>query len=173
MISLDSEKEWDRVFLKRFGPWVTLQFLDHKNIPVHEIFLSVDTILDVQATRSIKRGTLEDSNFKSNRIFNIGEVLPVLKSLDPVTQKAVFPEPRWFLEKNYFLTRIGVADDVTGNNPSKQLVFGIEYNTDYYTGVLLIPVALELANNIMSQIDKSDNLAESQVEEQSLLEVIP
>ena len=76
--------------------------------------MSVDTILDVQATRSIKRGTLEDSNFKSNRIFNIGEVLPVLKSLDPVTQKAVFPDPRWFLEKNYFLTRVGVADDVTG-----------------------------------------------------------
>ena len=63
--------------------------------------------------------------------------------------------------------------DVTGNNPSKQLVFGIEYNTDYYTGVLLIPVALELANNIMSQIDKSDNLMESQAEGQSLLEVIP
>ncbi|SUZ81693.1 uncharacterized protein METZ01_LOCUS34547, partial [marine metagenome] len=173
LISLDSEKEWDRVLLKRFGPWVTLQFLDHKNIPVHEIFLSVDTILDVQNTRSIKRGTLEDSNFKSNRIFNIGEVLPVLKSLDPVTQKAVFPEPRWFLEKNYFLTRVGVADVVTGNDPSKHLVFGIEYDTDYYTGVLFIPVALELANNIMSQIDKSDNLVESQVEEQSLLEVIP
>ena len=135
--------------------------------------MSVDTILDVQATRSIKRGTLEDSNFKSNRIFNIGEVLPVLKSLDPVTQKAVFPEPRWFLEKNYFLTRVGVADVVTGNDPSKHLVFGIEYDTDYYTGVLLIPVALELANNIMSQIDKSDNLMESQAEGQSLLEVIP
>jgi len=173
LISLDSEKEWDRFLLKRFGPWVTLQFLDYKNIPVHEIFLSIDTILDVQATRSIKRGTLEDLNFKSNRIFNIGEVLPVLKSLDPVTQKAVFPEPRWFLEKNYFLTRIGVADIETDNDPLKQLVFGIEYDTDYYTGVLLIPVALELANNIMSQIDKSDNLVESQVEEQSLFEVIP
>ena len=78
-----------------------------------------------------------------------------------------------FLKKNYFLTRIGVSDSVTGKEPSQQLVFGIEYDTDYYTGVLLIPVALELANNIMSQIDKSDNLAESQVEEQSLLEVIP
>ena len=37
----------------------------------------------------------------------------------------------------------------------------------------MIPVALELANNIMSQIDKSDNLMESQAEGQSLLEVIP
>ncbi len=173
LISLDSEKTWDRVLLKRFGPWVTLQFLDQKNIPVHEVFLSVDTILDVQATRSIKRGTLEDSNFKPNRIFKIDEVLPVLKSLDPVTQKAVFPEPRWFLEKNYFLTRVGVADIVSGDKLSQHLVFGIEYDTDYYTGVLFIPVALELANNILSQIDRSDVLVEDQLGPPSVLEVIP
>lgn len=173
LISLDSGKAWDRVLLKRFGPWVTLQFLDQKNIPVHEVFLSVDTILDVQATRSIKRGTLEDSNFKPNRIFNIDEVLPVLKSLDSITQKAVFPEPRWFLEKNYFLTRVGIADVVMGDEPSQHLVFGIEYDTDYYTGVLFIPVALELANNIMSQIDRSDVLVDGQAGDHSSLEVIP
>ncbi len=46
----------------------------------------------------------------------------------------------------------------------EHLVFGIEYDTDYYTGVLFIPVALELANNIMSQIDRSEvlDLAEPQ-----------
>jgi hypothetical protein len=36
------------------------------------------------------------------------------------------------------------------------LLFGIEYDTDYYTGILLIPVAVELANNMMSQIEKAD-----------------
>ena len=152
---------------------VHFQFLDQQNIPVHEIFLSVDTILDVQTTRTIKRGTLEDSKFKSNRIFNINEVLPVLKSLDPGTQRAVFPDPRWFLEKNYFLTRVGVSDTVTGEEPLQQLLFGIEYDTDYYTGVLFIPVALELANNIMSQVDKSDIFVDDEVESQPLFEVIP
>ena len=44
LINLDSGKNWERVLLKRFGPWITLQFLDLKNIPVHEIFLSIDTI---------------------------------------------------------------------------------------------------------------------------------
>jgi len=162
LINLDSGKNWERVLLKRFGPWITLQFLDQKNIPAHEIFLSVDTISEVHATRSIKRGTLEDSGFKKNRIFEIDEVLPVLKILDSVTQKAVFPEPRWFLEKNYHISRVGISDVVTGDE--RHLVFGIEYDTDYYTGVLFIPVALELANNIMSQIDRSDvlNLAEPQ-----------
>ena len=62
-----------------------------------------------------------------------------------------------------------VADVVTGEEPSKHLVFGIEYDTDYYTGVLFIPVALELANNIMSQIDRSDNLMESLAEPQPLV----
>ncbi len=173
LIGLDSGKNWDRVLLKRFGPWITLQFLDTQNIPVHEIFLSIDTILEVQATRTIKRGTLEDSDFKENRIFNIDEVLPVLKTLDPVTQEAVFPEPRWFLGKNYHITRVGVADVPTGEEPSQHIVFGIEYNTDYYTGVLFIPVVLELANNIMSQIDKSDALVIDQAEPIPSLEVSP
>ena len=155
--------------LKRFGPWITLQFLDLKNIPVHEIFLSIDTISEVHATRSIKRGTLENSDFKGDRIFEIDEVLPVLKSLDSVTQKAVFPEPRWFLEKNYHISRVGISDVVTGEE--QHLVFGIEYDTDYYTGVLFIPVALELANNIMSQIDRSDVL--NPTEPQPIFEVSP
>ena len=121
LANLDSKKIWDRILLKRFGPWITLQFLDKKNIPIHEIFLSVDTIMDIHTTRSIKRGTLEDSNFNQNRIFNIHEVLPVLKSLDPITQKAVFPEPRWFLEKNYYLTRVGVAEVIEDAEESQDL----------------------------------------------------
>lgn len=173
LINLDSKKNWDRVFLKRFGPWITLQFLDQKNIPIQEIFLSVDTIMDVQATRTIKRGTLEDSNFKANRIFKIDKVLPVLKSLDSAAQKAVFPDPRWFLEKNYYLTRLGVSDTAGGGGAPEHLMLGIEYDTDYYTGVLFIPVAVELANNIMSQIDRSDNFLESLAGPQSAFQVSP
>lgn len=172
LANLDSKKKWDRLLLKRFGPWVTLQFLDKKNIPIQEIFLSVDTIKDIHATRSIKRGTLEDSNFKSNRIFNINDVLPILKSLDPVTQKAVFPSPRWFLEKNYYLTRVGVAEMAEDTKKSQHLMFGIEYDTDYYTGVLFIPVAIGLANNIMSQLDRVDSLG-NLAETQSGIEVTP
>jgi len=69
--------------------------------------------------------------------------------------KAVFPEPRWFLGKNYYVTRVGISDLPAGE-PVQHLLFGIEYDTDYYTGILLIPVAVELANNMMSQIEKAD-----------------
>ena len=132
-----------------------MQFIDRQNIPIHELFISVDTLFEVQATRTVKRGTLEESNFIVNRIFSISEFLPILKSLDSVTQKAVFPQPRWFLAKNYHVTRVGISDFPAGNL-SQHLLFGVEYDTDYYTGVLLVPVAMELANNIMSQIEKAD-----------------
>ena len=155
LIDLDSKKIWDRVFLKRFGPWITIQFIDRQNIPIHELFLSVDTLFEVQATRTVKRGTLEDSRFTANRIFLISEFLPVLKSLDSITQKAVFPEPRWFLGKNYHVTRVGISDFSAGEL-AEYLLFGVEYDTEYYTGVLLIPVPIELADNMMSQIEKAD-----------------
>jgi hypothetical protein len=155
LIDLDSKKIWDRVFLKRFGPWITIQFIDRQNIPVHELFLSVDTLFEVQATRTVKRGTLEDSRFTANRIFQISEFLPVLKSLDSITQKLVFPEPRWFLEKNYHVTRVGISEFSAGEL-AQHLLFGVEYDAEYYTGVLLIPVPIELADNMMSQIEKSD-----------------
>ena len=155
LIDLDSKKIWDRVFLKRFGPWITIQFIDRQNIPIHELFLSVDTLFEVQATRTVKRGTLEDSRFTANRIFLISEFLPVLKSLDSITQKAVFPEPRWFLGKNYHVTRVGISDFSAGEL-AQHLLFGVEYDTEYYTGVLLIPVPIELADNMMSQIEKAD-----------------
>ena len=155
LIDLDSKKIWDRVFLKRFGPWITIQFIDRQNIPIHELFLSVDTLFEVQATRTVKRGTLEDSKFTANRIFPISEFLPVLKSLDAITQKAVFPEPRWFLGKNYHVTRVGISDFSAGEL-AQHLLFGVEYDTEYYTGVLLIPVPIELADNMMSQIEKAD-----------------
>ena len=155
LIDLDSKKIWDRVFLKRFGPWITLQFIDRQNIPIQELFLSVDTLFEVQATRTVKRGSLEDSKFTANRIFPISEFLPVLKSLDAITQKAVFPEPRWFLGKNYHVTRVGISDFSAGEL-AQHLLFGVEYDTEYYTGVLLIPVPIELADNMMSQIEKAD-----------------
>ena len=156
LIELDSKNKWDRVFLKRFGPWITVQLIDRQNIPLHELFLSVETLSEVQATRTIKRGTLEDSKFPENRIFSISEFLPVLKSLDSITQKAVFPEPRWFLGKNYHITRVGISE-LSSENMGQNMLIGIEYDTDYYTGVLLIPVAIELANNMMSQIEKVDS----------------
>ncbi len=154
LLQIDAEKNWERVFLKRFGPWITIGFLDLQGVPIREIFLSVDTLFEVQSTRTIKRGRLEEMGFQKERIFSRDQVVSIVQTLDPATQKAVFPEPRWFLEKDYHVTRVGVSDQTPQSQ--NHMVFGIEYNTDYYTGVLLISVPLEVAYNMLSQIERTD-----------------
>jgi hypothetical protein len=154
LLQIDAEKNWERVFLKRFGPWITIGFLDLQGVPIREIFLSVDTLFEVQSTRTIKRGRLEEMGFQQERIFSRDQVVSVVETLDPETQKAVFPEPRWFLEKDYHVTRIGVSNQTSQS--ANHMVFGIEYNTDYYTGVLLISVPIEVAYNMLSQIERTD-----------------
>ena len=162
LISIDSQNNWTRVLLKRFGRWITVGFLDPQNIPVHEIFMATDALKEVQATRTVKQGRLEKVGFKKDRIYSAAVFLPLLQTLDPATQHAVFPDPRWFLAKDYSITRIGVreSDAKLGLTPSFE--FGIEYDTDYYTGVLLIPVSQEIANNLLSQIERTsfDNWGE-------------
>ena len=37
-----------------------------------------------------------------------------------------------------------------------RLEFGIEYNADYNSGVLLIPVSQDIANNVLSQIERTN-----------------
>jgi hypothetical protein len=80
-----------------------------------------------------------------------------LRTLDPKTQSAVFPDPRWFLAKGYSLTRVGVRESASESDFPRHLIFGIEYDADYHTGVLLIPVPLEIANNMLSQIERTDS----------------
>jgi len=68
----------------------------------------------------------------------------------------------FFLIPGGFSPRITVSPVLVFENlnlPKKSLPsleFGIEYNTDYYTGVLLIPVFQEIANNLLSQIERTN-----------------
>ena len=155
LISIDSKNNWARVFLKRFGQWITIEFLDSQNIPVHEIFVGIDSLTEIQATRTVKQGSLEEIGFKKERIYSAAIFLPLLQSLDSKTQLAVFPDPRWFLSKDYSIARIGVRKPRAPVLLTPNLEFGIEYDTDYYKGVLLIPVSKEIANNLLSQIEKT------------------
>ena len=155
LISIDSKNNWTRVLLKRFGQWITIGFLDSKNIPVHEVFMATDALKEIQATRTVKQGSLEEAGFEKDRVYSATIFLPLLQTLDPITQQAVFPDPRWFLAKDYSVTRIGVREPGFQFGPTPSLEFGIEYDTDYHTGVLLIPVSQEIANNLLSQIERT------------------
>lgn len=155
LLQIDAQKNWSRVSLKRFGPWITIGFLDLQGVPIREVFLSVDTLFEVQSTRTIKRGRLEEMGFEQKLIFSRDQVVSIVKTLDPRTQKVVFPEPRWFLKKDYHVTRMGISDRISSSK--NHMVFGIEYSTDYYTGVLLVPVLLDIAYNMLSQMEKTES----------------
>jgi hypothetical protein len=153
MIEIDSNNKWDRVLIARFGIWLTLSFIDKDNIPLKEFHVSMDTLNEIQSTRTIQKGKLEEAGFRTERIFDFLHFVGVLRTMDSTSQSALFPDPQWFLSRDYHVTRIGFADSNGIGNSEAPLIFGIEYDTGYYPNVLLIPVPLEVAHNLLSQID--------------------
>lgn len=153
LIEIDSNKNWRRVLLTRFGRWITLSFIDTQNFPVREVFLSVDQLEQMQATRTVERGTLESLEFPAESIYPIREFLQVMRTLDPATQEALFPDPQWFLSKEFHVSRVGVK--LEDPDFPDAVLFGFEYLSDFFSNVLLIPVPQEVANNMLSLIERS------------------
>ncbi|MFQ5482241.1 MAG: hypothetical protein ACE5ER_05730 [Nitrospinaceae bacterium] len=153
LIRIDSDKAWRRVLLTRFSGWVTLSFIDSQNFPIQEIFLAQDRVQALDAIRTVERGTLEDSGFSPESIYPIADFLEVFQTLDSATQEAVFPNPQWFLSKQYHVTRVGVTTEDAGMN--QPVFLGIEYQSDFFTHVLILPVPEEVANNMLSLIERS------------------
>ncbi|CCQ91814.1 hypothetical protein NITGR_840006 [Nitrospina gracilis 3/211] len=131
-----------------------MSFIDNQNYPIREVFLSSDQLVEIQSTRTVQRGQLEDLGFRAETIFTLAEFLKIFKTLDPVTQKALFPDPQWFLRHNYHILRVGLQEnpEPVGGNGSP--LFGIEYETEFFTDVLLTPVPGEIANNLLSQFER-------------------
>ncbi len=153
LIEIDSNKSWQRVLLNRFGSWITVSFINSQNFPIREVFLSVDQVDEIESTRTVVEGNLEKLNFVAESIYPLQEFLQVMRTLDPVTQEILFPDPQWFLSKEFHITRVGVQME-SPRFPGS-VVFGIEYESDFFTHVLLIPVPQEIANNMLSLIERS------------------
>ncbi|WP_282010998.1 hypothetical protein [Nitrospina watsonii] len=154
LIEIDADKNWQRVLLTQFGPWVTVSFINNQNFPIREIFLSADQLVEIQHTRTVQRGQLEDLGFRKETIFPLGEFLKLFKTLDPVTQRALFPDPQWFLRHNYHITRMGLLEQSVVNGTVQPPLFGIEYETEFFTDVLLTPIPNEVTNNLLSQFER-------------------
>ena len=119
--------------------------------------MSTETLGEIQSTRTIQKGKLEEADFRPEKIFDFHQFVYVLKTMDPVSQSALFPDPQWFLSRDYHVTRVGFADPNGTVETEAPLIFGIEYDTGYYPNILLIPVPLEVAHNLLSQIDPQEN----------------
>tara|TARA_B100000686_G_C16774432_1_gene967437 strand:+ start:277 stop:1185 length:909 start_codon:yes stop_codon:yes gene_type:complete len=158
LLEIDADKKWDRVSFDNRAGWVNLSFLDRENHPIREFNISVDQLDELQSNRSVIKGTLEELDFPEDRLFPFGLLLPILRALDPDSRKVLLPDPRWFLLRNYHVTRIGFAEAPFSSNFIPQITIGIEYQTDFYPHVLSIMVPMETAYNILSQIEKGQDV---------------
>lgn len=154
LIEIDANKNWQRVLLTQFGPWITVSFIDSQNFPIREIFLSADQLKEILNTRTVQRGRLEDIGFRRETIYTLAEFLKIFKTLDPATRKMLFPDPQWFLDRNYHITRVGILDRPYENGVAEPPLFGIEYESDFFTDVLLTPISREVTNNLLSQFER-------------------
>ena len=107
LIEIDSKKNWSRVVFSRMGAWITMSFIDRENLPIREFHVSLSQLNKNQSNRIISRGTLLEVGFLEERLFAFDKLVPILKSMDRNSRKALFPDPQWFLKRDYHVTRIG------------------------------------------------------------------
>ncbi len=161
LVEIDSHKNWRRVLLTRFGPWITMSFIDSQNLPIREIFISYESVEPIQSTQTIQKGTLEENNFRKEWIFTLQNYLLMLKKLDPETRSELLPDPKWFLSKRYFISRVGIKEDRSENKFPPPYVLGVEYESEFFSDVLILPVPPEMATNLLSQMEMAYSHSEN------------
>ena len=157
LLGIDAGMQWERVLIKRMGPWISLDLIDHDNIPLREVFLSLSQLETLEASRTQNRGRLEDAGFLPEQIIDHDEFLALLKNMDPEARSQISPPPRWFLEKQYQITRVGISEPDSNAAEEQPLKLGIEFKTDYFTEYLLITAPRETANNLLSQLEPAES----------------
>jgi hypothetical protein len=153
LLEIDSNRDWQRVLLTQLGEWVTISFINNQNFPIREVFLSAEGMGENPLNRDIFKGTLEEAGFGQTSILSIADFMRVMKTLDPDAQSNLFPNPYWFFSKNYHVTRVGVKEIENSDEYPPPVRMGVEYQSDFYTEVLILPVPMDIADNLLSQIE--------------------
>lgn len=154
LLQMDAQVKWERVLLSQKDESVRMSFIGPDNFPMHEVTLAPDLLAELRSARNVFRGDLEMAGFRPESVFPIDVFLPVMENLDVATQEALFPEPKWFLKNGYHVRRVGISLALNDAR-SETSRFGIEYASDFSTEVLLIPLSLAVANNLLSQIESA------------------
>ena len=153
LLEIDSNRDWQRVLLTQLGEWVTISFINNQNFPIREVFLSADGMGENPLNRDIFKGTLEEAGFSSTSILSIADFMRIMKTLGPDAQKNLFPDPYWFFSKNYHVLRVGVKEVEGSDDYPPPVRMGVEYQTDFYTEVLILPVPSDISENLLSQVE--------------------
>ena len=153
LLEIDSNRDWQRVLLTQLGEWVTISFINNQNFPIREVFLSSEGMGENPLNRDIFKGTLDEAGFGQASILSIGDFMRVMKTLDPDAQAKLFPNPYWFFSKNYHVTRVGVKEVESSYEYPPPVRLGVEYQSEFYTEVLILPVPQDISDNLLSQIE--------------------
>ena len=153
LLEIDSNRDWQRVLLTQLGEWVTISFINNQNFPIREVFLSAEGMEGNPLSRDIFKGTLEEAGFGQTAILSIADFMRVMKTLDPDAQSKLFPDPYWFFSKNYHVTRVGVKEIEKSDEYPPPVRMGVEYQSDFYTEVLILPVPTDISDNLLSQVE--------------------
>ena len=153
LLEIDSNRDWQRVLLTQLGEWVTISFINNQNFPIREVFLSAEGMGGNPLSRNIFKGTLEEAGFGQTSILSIADFMRVMKTLDPDAQADLFPNPYWFFSKNYHVIRVGVKEVENSDTYPLPVRMGVEYQSDFYTEVLILPVPIGIADNLLSQVE--------------------
>lgn len=153
LLEIDSNRGWQRVLLTQLGEWVNISFINSQNFPIREVFLSAEGMGENPLNRDLFKGTLEEAGFGQTSILSIADFMRVMKALDPDAQSNLFPDPYWFFSRNYHLTRVGVKEVENSDKYPPPVRMGVEYQSDFYTEVLILPVPMDISDNLLSQIE--------------------
>jgi hypothetical protein len=153
LLEIDSNRDWQRVLLTQFGEWITISFINNQNFPIREVFLSSEGMGENPLSRDIFQGTLEEAGFGGTSILPFADFMRVMKTLDYDAQKNLFPDPQWFFKKNYHVSRVGIKEEADADEYPPPVKLGIEYQSDFYTEVLILSVPALISDNLLSQIE--------------------
>lgn len=153
LLEIDSKRDWQRVLFTQFGEWITISFVNTQTLPIREVFLSAEGLDGDPLRRDIYIGTLEEAGFGSNLILPFDEFMRIMRTLDPGAQEKLFPNPYWFFSKNYHIARVGVREDTESEEFPPPVHLGVEYQSELTTEVLILPVPIEISDNLISQVE--------------------
>ena len=153
LLEIDSNRDWQRVLLTQFGEWITISFINNQNFPIREVFLSSEGMGENPLSQDIFQGTLEEAGFGATSILPFADFMRVMKTLGYDAQKNLFPDPQWFFKKNYHVSRVGIKEEVDSDVYPPPVKLGVEYQGDFYTEVLILPVPALISDNLLSQIE--------------------
>jgi hypothetical protein len=123
--------------------------LSYKIVSPYEL-LEIDSNRDWQRVLLTQLGEWVTISFINNQNFPIREVF---LSADGMGESPLNRDIFKGFSKNYHVTRVGVKEIEESDVYPPPVRMGVEYQSDFYTEVLILPVPMDISDNLLSQIE--------------------